>query len=78
MSIQEVIDIGYSSVRLRNELAEAYQIDPKTVTRARVAVASSFRRPWTNGLIGMTTLFDSKPPLIVGDALSYDETKGLM
>ena len=78
LSFQEMIDIGYSSVRRRNELAKAYQIDPKTVTRARVAVASSFRRPWTNGLIGMTTLFDSKPPLIVGDALSYDETKEQM
>ena len=75
LSFQEMLDIGYSSVRRRNELAKAYNIDPNTVTRARVAVASSFHRTWSIGLAGMTALFDSRPPLVFGAGLSYDETK---
>ena len=71
----ELLDIGFSPVSGRNELARQRKKDPKSITRVRMVVARAFELCWQWFLNFLAVFMTTTKPAVFAVGICYDETK---
>lgn len=74
----EMLDVAFSPVTRRNELAKSLCIQPKKVTTLRVCCAAGLEACKSNSLDGLVEFFEQTAPCIFGASEMIDETKERM
>ena len=70
----QMLDVAYSSMSCRNQLAKSFDMRPDKITTLKVRTAAAFDATVHQSLCGMSSFFARRSPLVFG-SLAYDETK---